>query len=44
MKKSFPKPDKRHSQTWVYNANLKFIDCVLEKSSSHMYICGNMYT
>ena len=39
MKNSFPKRIKRHSKIkWACNANAKFIDCVLEKSFSQVYI------
>ena len=36
---SFPKRDKRHSKKCFWNdANAKFINCILEKSSSYMDI------
>ena len=36
MKNSFPKRIKRHSKKCDSNVNLKFVECVLEKSSSYM--------
>ena len=44
MKSSFPKRDKHHSKRKRgSNGNPKFVDCVLEKSSSNMYIYIYIY-
>ena len=43
VQSSFPKHDKHHSKKWACNANSKFIDCVLEKSSSYLLI-SSLYT
>ena len=41
MKSSFPEHNKHYfkKRKWTCNANTKFVDCVLEKSFIHMYIC-----
>ena len=38
VKSSFPKRVKRHSKKNVSNVNSKYVDWVLEKSSSYVYI------
>ena len=38
VKSSFPKRNKHHFKNWASNVNVTFIDCVLEKSFSHIYI------
>ena len=43
MKSSFPKCDKHHSKEWVSNVNAKFVDCLLEKSSSDQYLHRSIY-
>ena len=44
MKSASPKSVKCHSKNkWVSNVNPKFVDCVLEKSSSCMYTCIYVY-
>ena len=36
MNTSFPKRDKQQSKKWVCNANAKFVNRVLDKSSSYI--------
>ena len=43
MKSSFPKRVKRYSKYWVSNVNDKFVDCVVEKSSSCMRAYDYIY-